>query len=61
MTTPVAAAGRIPRLRVLLPLELRAELVRRALEDKRSIEHQAEHILEQALRRSLTRRRPTTA
>jgi hypothetical protein len=45
-----------PRLHLLLPLDARAELARRALEERRSIEHQAEHMLEEVLRRSQQRR-----
>lgn len=45
-----------PRLHLVLPLDARTELTRRALEERRSVEHQAEHMLEELLRRSQLRR-----
>jgi hypothetical protein len=50
-----------PRLRLLLPQDARTELARRALEERRSIEHQAEHMLEELLRRSQQRRIKSTS
>jgi len=56
MNSPAPTRTHVSRLRVLLPLELRVELTRRALEERRSPEAQAEHILAQVLQRSLARR-----
>jgi hypothetical protein len=51
---PTRSYGRIIRLD--LPSDLRLELVRRALEEHRSPDSQAEHMLEELLKRSAQRR-----
>ena len=53
------AAGRSqgpPKLRLLLPLDVRLELGRQALEQRRSIEAHAEYLLERWMQRSIANR-----
>lgn len=61
MAASTASASRAPYLRLLPSLETRLELQRQALEQHRSIEAHAEHLLECWMRRAATRRKARLA